>query len=308
MTDLFAVDDPNADPAYVNIRAAAREGSARARAHCEDLWRDFEPYASRHFLAEFPYHLHQRWHEMYLAVVLLRAGVNVQCPKECAPDVKVEYPGGRVLWIEAVAPTGGDESNPDRVAYPRRREPGEPVVAYRVPIDQVIMRVSGALRDKAEKIRVYRGRGVIAPEHQALVAINVHDIPHGVYDHERYAFGATYGVGPQYVVLDRDSRKAVESGFQHRPQLRRQAGAPVDVAPFLHAGFAQVTAALFSAVDAANYPTPLGLDFMLLPNPNAKPAYTERQLPVGREWRLQAQGEGYNIVEVIEHQARSPAR
>lgn len=305
MIDLFALDDPGADPTYVNVQAAAREGSARAREHCDELWRDFAPYASKQFIAEFPYHFHQRWHEMYLAVVLLRAGLDVRCPKEGAPDVRVQHRDGAVLWIEAVAPTGGDDSNPDRVTYPAPRQPGEEPVAYWVPIDQVTMRVSGVLRDKAAKIQAYRDRGVIAPDHQALVAINVHDIPHGFYDALRYALGATYGVGPPFVVIDRVSGAAVDSGFQHRPQLQRASGAPVDVAPFLHPAFAHVTGALFSAADAANYPTPLGLDFMLFPNPHAVPAYTARQLPIGREWRLEPAGEGYNVVEVIEHQARS---
>ncbi|MBS0366723.1 MAG: hypothetical protein JSR67_12960 [Proteobacteria bacterium] len=304
MIDLFAAEDTKADRAYINIRTAAREGSSRARAHCEELWRDFAPYASKQFIAEFPYHLHQRWHEMYLAVSLLHAGLDIQCPAEGAPDVRVQYCDGRVLWIEAIAPTGGEESNPDRVVYPRQ-EPGDPPVAYSVPTDQVTMRVSGALRDKAAKLKTYRDEGVIAPDDQAIVAINVHDIPHGFYDAERYAFAATYGVGPQYVVLDRDSGAAVESGFQHRPQIQRSSGAPVDLAPFLHADFAHVAGALVSAADAANYPTPLGLDFMLLPNPNALPAYTASQLPIGREWRLApAAGDGYNIVEIIEHQAR----
>lgn len=300
MIDLFGIDDPRADRAYINVRAATREGSLRARAHCEELWREFEPFASKHFIAEFPYHFHQRWHEMYIAVTLLRTGLDIQCPPEGAPDVRVQYRDGSVLWIEAIAPTGGDDSNPDRVVYPERK-PGEPAVAYPVPTDQVTMRVSGALRSKAEKIKLYRDNGVIAPEHQALVAINVHDIPHGFYDAERYAFAATYGMGPQYVVFNRDSGTAAESGFQHRPQILRKSGAPVDLAPFLHDAFAHVSGALFSAADAANYPTPLGLDFMLLPNPNAAPTYTAGQLPIGREWLLAPAGEGYTA-EVIEHQ------
>ena len=115
---------------------------------------------------------------------------------------------------------------------------------------------------------------------------------HGVYDAERYAFAAAYGVGPQYVVLDRDSGKAVESGFKHRPQILRDSGAPVDLAPFLHAAFAHVTGTLVSAADAANYPAPLGLDFMLLPNPNAAPGYTAGQLSIGRKWRLAPAGDG----------------
>jgi hypothetical protein len=46
---------------------------------------------------------------------------------------------------------------------------------------------------------------------------------------------------------------------------------------------------------------------MLLPNPNAVPVYTERQLPVGREWRLAPLAEGgYEFIEVIEHSERIP--
>jgi hypothetical protein len=116
--DLFAVDDPRADLSYINTRAAPHEGAARSRANCDDLWRDFEPYASEHFLAEFPYRFHQRWFEMYLAVALLRGGLQIQCPTGSAPDVRVQYADGRVLWLEAVAPTGGDESNPGCATEP----------------------------------------------------------------------------------------------------------------------------------------------------------------------------------------------
>jgi hypothetical protein len=57
----------------------------------------------------------------------------------------------------------------------------------------------------------------------------------------------------------------------------------------------------------ANCPHPPGHDFMLLPNPNAAPTYTERQVPVGREWRLGPLAEGgYPIIEVIEHSTRVP--
>ena len=57
MRDLFAVDDPSADAAYTNIRTPTCEGAAVARSNCNDLWRDFEPYATEHFRLEFR-HIH----------------------------------------------------------------------------------------------------------------------------------------------------------------------------------------------------------------------------------------------------------
>lgn len=305
MRDLFAVDAPNVDLAYSNIRAPTREGSAIARANCDALWRDFEPYASAHFLAEFPLRFHQRWFEMYLAVALLRAGLDISCPKENAPDVRVQHGDGRVLWLEAVAPTGGDESNRDRVEYPRPA-PGEGSVAYPVPTEQVTLRVVGALHDKARKLKGYRDQRVIAHDEQALVAINVNGIPHGFCDAETYGLAAIYGVGAPFVEIDRKSGHIVDSGFHHRPELQRTSGSRVDAAPFLHAEFAHVTGALVSSVDAANCAYPFGLDFMLFPNPLGAPPYTEGQLPVGREWRLVPVGEDGYQAEVIEHAHRIP--
>ncbi|HSY46918.1 MAG TPA: hypothetical protein VK800_12770 [Steroidobacteraceae bacterium] len=107
------------------------------------------------------------------------------------------------------------------------------------------------------------------------------------------------------MTLDRATLDVVDSGFQHRPELLRGSGSPVDAEPFLHPGWEHVAGALISGADVANHPHPPGHDFMLFPNPNAAPPYTERQLPVGREWRLAPLVEGgYQIVEVIEHSKR----
>jgi hypothetical protein len=43
---------------------------------------------------------------MYLTVALLRAGLDISCLEEGAPDVRVQHRDGQVLWIEATAPTG----------------------------------------------------------------------------------------------------------------------------------------------------------------------------------------------------------
>lgn len=306
MRNLFEIDDSKADLSYINTRVPRHRGAQLARNNCDELWREFEPYASDHFLAEFPYRFHQRWFEMYLTVALLRAGLEVECLERGAPDVRIRHRDGRVLWIEATAPTGGEESNPDHVAYPKAA-PGETSVAGYVPRDRVTMRVSGALHEKAEKLRVYRERGVIAPDDQALVAINVSLIPHGFYDAETYGLAATYGVGAQYVVIDRQARQPVDSGYHHTPKLLRGSGSPVDAAPFLHDGFPHVAGALISSTNAANCPMPLGLDFMLFPNPYAVPAYVERQLSIGREWLLaRTEQKGYQIVEVVEHSKPAP--
>ena len=303
---LFAIDDANADDAYKNIRVPKGEGAAVARSNCDELWRDFAPYASEHFRVEIRRHFHQRWFEMYLAVSMLRAGLAIECPPKNAPDVRVQHRDGRVLWLEAIAPTGGVESNPDRVVQPRAA-PGESSVAYYVPRERIAIRICGALREKAARLSEYRQQGVIAPEHQAVVAINVRGIPDAAYEAEQLGPAAIYGLGPQFMTFDRATLEVVHSGFQHRPALLRSSGNPVDAEPFLHSGLEHVAGALFSGADAANHPYPPGHDFMLFPNPKAAPLYTERQLPIGREWRLAPLAEGgYQTIEVIEHSKRIP--
>jgi hypothetical protein len=175
-----------------------------------------------------------------------------------------------------------------------------PGQAFCVPTDRVILRVSGALHAKATAIRTYRDKGIIDPNHQALVAINVRGVPFGLDTWDGCAFGATYGVGSQFVTIDRDTLAVVDSGYKHRPMLVRASGNSVDAAPFLHPGFEHVSGTLFSAANAANTPSQLGVEFRLLPNPNAAPAYSEGQLPIGREGVLHREGDAYRI-DMLEH-------
>jgi hypothetical protein len=304
MRNLFICTDTRADVSYLNTHTPRHEGAQRARANCDDLWRDFEPYATDHFLREFPYHFHQRWFEMYLAVSLLRLGLDIRCPKGFVPDVQIAL-GNRTVWIEAIAPSGGGPENPDRVVQPPARDEHGAPVAFRVPTEKVILRVRGALHDKALKIEKYRRAGIIGKRDQAIIAINLHGMPHGFYDPEKHALGAVYGQGDQYVVFSRESGAVVRQGYQHRPTLSRSSGAQVDAAPFLKPGMEHVTAVLISAVDAANCPQRTGFDFLIMPNPTATPAYTESQIRLGLEWTLRtAADSGSYSASTIEHQGR----
>lgn len=306
MRDLFLCADPRADISYLNTRTPGHEGAQRARANCDDLWRDFEPYATDHFLLEFPYRIHQRWFEMYLAVSLLRSGLDIRCLKDSAPDVQVRI-DDRTVWIEAIAPSGGGPNNPDRVIQPPPRDENGAPVAFRLPTEKVILRVRGALHDKSQKIAKYRSAGIIAPQDQAMIAVNLRDVPHGFYDPQKYALGAVYGQGDQYVVLDRNSGDVIRQGFGHRPTLLRSSGSAVDMAPFLKPGMEHVTAALVSAVDAANCPQRAGFDFLILPNPTASPTYTKSQIRLGMEWTLRPGADpGVYAASTIEHQCRDP--
>jgi hypothetical protein len=296
--DLFS--SRGVDPWYLASARPEHEGAQRARQNCDDLWRDFEPFASSHFLAEFPVRYHQRWFEMYLAVALLRAGIEFECPETAAPDIRAVI-DGRVVWIEATAPTGGDASNPDRVVQPRATDASQEPVAYKVPTENVILRVSGALRDKSLRIREYRDGSIIGADDCALIAINICGIPHGFYDPVKYALGATYGVGNQYVSIDPKTHQTVDSGWQYRAHIPRASGSPVDVSPFLRPGLEHVGGAIVGSLNSANCDPPIGRDFIQLPNQFAAQRYPQGKIKMGREWVLADVGQGTYDGTIIEH-------
>jgi hypothetical protein len=304
MPELFRDDVLNADPTYLTVRDRKHEDAALARANCEDLWRGFEPLATEHFLAEFSSRFHQRWFEMYLTVTLLRAGLNVIPSVEAAPDVRVQLGDGTTLWVEAICPTGGNPDNPDHVAHAPPMKSGDRPQFGVVPREQVTLRVRGALHDKAAKVQAYRADGTIAPGDQALIAVNIWDIPHASYNPDTFGAGAVYGLGDRYAVIDPGKRKAVETGWQHRPFLIRSSGVAIDAAPFLNPGHEHVTGALISSGNAAGNFAPLGRDLILLPNPKAAQPYTEGQIRLGCEWLLRAAEPETYRVEVIDHRQR----
>jgi hypothetical protein len=113
------------DPIYNNIRdyddapsAFGKNCLLSARDFTESLWKRYEPYADANFLTEIQVDFRARFWEMYLACSLEDAGYSIECPKPEGPDILVTSGETRV-WIEAVAPSGGDANNPDRLPEPQ---------------------------------------------------------------------------------------------------------------------------------------------------------------------------------------------
>jgi hypothetical protein len=112
---------------------------------------------------------------------------------------------------EGCAKPGTDRQLHDPSNYLLDRSIVQSVAGY-IPQNRVTMRVSSALQAKADKLPTYRERAVIGSNDQAVIAIDVGDIPHGVCDAETYGLRATYSVGSQYVVIDRETGEPVDSG------------------------------------------------------------------------------------------------
>ena len=291
VTPLFEANPESACQSFKNLRAAAHPHAVEGRRHCEDLWRDFAALADRNFLSEFPVRLHERWFEMYLAVSLLRSGLNVECPKP-GPDVLLTV-GDRRIWIEAVCATPGEPGRPDSVPERHYAKRGEKPVARRVPQSRRVLRFRNSLEGKARKYSNYLESGIVGPDDVSAIAINVYAIPGAWADMDTLMMTTLYGVGNLVIKLDRDTGAVV--GREHEQLtsiVKRASGAEVGVQPFIDGSMPHIAAVLGSRSDAVNLPRRLGDDFGLFPNLTGTMKWAEGSIELGEEWSFrEAEGE-----------------
>lgn len=255
--ELFTAGEAR-DPAYINLRDA--DHGRDWKAFCESLWSRYSPYADAHFLDEIRIQFHQRFWEMYLAVTFIDRGFTLYRHKRAGPEFGVDI-GGRRYWFEAVAPTAGE--GPDAVPQLQFGRPE----ASRVPQEQIILRLTGALAAKSAKWSKDLAAGLVSGEDGFIVAINDRDIRKSSFGGDMpYIAKALYGFGDLAVAFNRATMEIVETRHQYRPAIAKVGGAQVSSKAFIAKECPQVSAVLYSGVDAANFPGILGADFMVLHN------------------------------------------
>jgi hypothetical protein len=119
---LFDSDYADASVGYKNLKAAPPGGDlALIREGLEELWTRYEPYADANFRSEFARQPDPRFWEMFLATRLLacrkKLVARAELPagqREVGPDICIRK-SRRKIWIEAIAPSPGDDKNLDQV-------------------------------------------------------------------------------------------------------------------------------------------------------------------------------------------------
>jgi hypothetical protein len=123
MALLFDNDDPDASQGFKNLKAAAEDSTGgKISLGLEKLWNRFGPYADKQFIKEFGRHVEERFWEMYLGVRLLEGRKALRkkdklpkAERDEGPDFCIQK-GRRRIWVEAIAPSPGDETNLDKVS------------------------------------------------------------------------------------------------------------------------------------------------------------------------------------------------
>jgi hypothetical protein len=255
--DLFQSGDAP-DRAYCNLRDSA-EG-AEWRAFCESLWKRYQPYADNHFLDEIRIQFHQRFWEMYLAVTFLDRGYELHRHKDGGPEFGIDI-GDRRYWLEAIAPNPGE--GPDAVPQLEYNVPAGSIV----PQKQIILRLMNALAAKRTKWKKDLDGGLVSERDGFVIAMNGRAMRWAGFGAEMpYIVKGIYGFGNLAVTFDRRTLEVVDTKHLHRPTIAKASGSGVSAQPFAARECPEVSATLYSNVDAVNLPGVLGADFMMLHN------------------------------------------
>src|SRR3954470_5625272 len=151
---------------YRRLRDEEGELAEEHRAMLDAQWRAAEPFLDANFKSAFARQPGQRFWELRLTNALLSKGFELEPAAPNRPDIATRLPDGRRLWIEATATTLGATNNPDRPADLR---PGR---LTRIPVNQLLLRLSQGFWDKAQRLRHYRLGGVIAEDDCTVIALS----------------------------------------------------------------------------------------------------------------------------------------
>ena len=252
---------PGADlgSSYEALRVETHHETARG--YIEALWLRYEYFADSHFLTDAQSHFHERFWEMYLACALMDRGLDLKPSGGVGPDYYFTS-DRRKIWIEAVAP--GPGSGADRAP---EITPG---VVSTIEHDLIVLRLTGAVRDKKILMEAARDKGIIAPTDYVLLGINHKGIPKAFMGSTiPFIAKAVLSFGHLSVAIDRETREIVDSHYTYNPSVGKQSGKTVSTEAFLDPAYSIVSGIISSGVDCVNYPNSMGEDFLLLHNPTA---------------------------------------
>ncbi len=210
------------------------------------------------------------------------------------PDFGVMH-DGRTIWIEAIVPAP-EGIPPD---YLRSPKPGQ--IAFRsVPHQEILLRWTGALRYKCQRLQSYRAKGIIEKQDCTVVAINdcrlsdYRPIETGVSGFP-FAVEAVFPVGPIAVPISLDGQQPGEAIRTTRYTIRKQNRVDVPTANFLDEGYAGVSALMGSTqrdmLDGK-------LRMTLVHNPLARMSLPIEILDASKEYVADHEGDEYFLHEL----------
>jgi type I restriction enzyme S subunit len=297
MTEKLFIDTVvPSDETYRIVRDEER--GEKYKSNMEGLWKIYRPYADDDYREQLAQDFHGRFWEMYLTCTLIEKsyGVVPKRTRSLGPDVLIED-SSRRIFVEAVTPSAGDDTNPDQVPEFKANT----FRAERVPDDQITLRYCGSISDKYKKYESYVEKGIISPSDLYIVALNSCKIRVGTIDSRDEGdlpriVRAVLPVGPLQATIGTSPNPTVQWQYQYRPSLSRAGGSTVPTDQFMKEEYAGMSGILYSHSDFANRPDQVGDDFIFLHNPqSARNSIPERYFRMGVEYLVRLEGDHLSI-------------
>jgi hypothetical protein len=156
-----------------------------------------------------------------------------------------------------------------------------------VPEKEILLRLRSAISSKLDAWGKWRSQKIVGSHDIFIIAINGRRMRAGLGDSEPpFIVRAVFPIGPLTAIWDKSKHEIVETYYDHRDSLNKKSGAKVETDIFLSSEFSDVSAIVYSFVDAANHPQMEGQDFRLVHNPSAKNPLPRGFFKLGREYWL----------------------
>lgn len=224
----------------------------------DKLWQKFKPYADRHFLNQIKTNFHQRSWEMYVGNVLLDRKLSIKSQNE-GPDFIVD---GNI-YIECIAPTKGDPDKPDSVPEMFVAKTPEEIRTQDVPVDQMILRITQAVKDKAlDQYKRWKNKKWFQKNSPFVIAVNTGDLQYPQdYLGIPLVIKALFGL--QFLQISQKGDKS----FSWREKIKKSDSVDVPVNYFVNEKYKFVSGVLFSDKTVLNHPEDIGDDCIFINNP-----------------------------------------
>lgn len=276
---LFQAAKPGENDLYGRIRDDTRARHIKER--LESIWCVYQPYAPKSFRTKFQFEFPQRWWEMYLTVGLLNIGANVTTfHNDQGPDARV-LSENTTIWIEAVAPQPGNNSD----AVPEQGEDGD------LPIRELVLRLAQGISSKRSILAKYISTGPITNSDCCIIAISAADLNgFGVLLDYRCPAMLTLlaGAGSLAIPLTNPGT----SYFRKESTVLKNSSTEIPIALFDSADYNLISAVLYSSTDIVNSPQDPESTFELFLNPTSAKPLPNSFLEKMTNWSRKAHSNG----------------
>lgn len=253
------------------------------------LWKAFQPYADPDFVEKFRRCPDQHYWEMYLGWCLLDKSLKLSPTNGKGPDFCI-HADGKKIWIEAVAPTAGQEgktdSIPERIRSPDRCDTQD------LPREKIILRFRTGLDDKENKFTAYVQNGQVGENDIKVIALSsgaIRGWPMG--GPLPYILNTVFPIGTP----TSGSGHNIGREYSFQQAVTKSNGSPVETLFFTDSTHSDISAVIYSDAHIENPSLPVGNDLLLIHNPFAATPLPEGILPCVREYWAEDEGERWAI-------------